>query len=174
MTGLSAANGIAWALAALFLVAASHKARMLARRGPINELLIATSRLGRRAPKAVLAGAMLVELAIATVLIAEPAVGLIAAALLLLAYAAALRGVPAETRCNCFGAGSQTRARFAAKRNLAFCAAALGAAVAADSDGKLVVSHGIGVAAVFLSLVAAMEALQRLPHLHPAAGEAVR
>jgi hypothetical protein len=155
------AVGVAWALAILFAFALVHKMRVLRAGSAAEEPVVAAHASSR--PAAALAVAGLLEAATIAALVAVPAAGLVAAAVLVALYALALRAVPPDAPCHCFGASSSTRSGAAIHRNVALAALAAAAAGLSLAGGDGEPARAFGVALVVLAAIAALEAVERLP-----------
>lgn len=125
-TGVRAAS---ICLAGLFVLAASHKATVLAEGRAAAEPVVRLAPWTYRHAAHVLAVAALAELTTACVLLASPAAGYVAAACLALVYGVAARGLPPDEPCKCFGRAFEARgAAGVVRRNIVIAVASAGAA----------------------------------------------
>lgn len=158
-------EGVALALGILIGVALFHKGHaLLARRAGEEPLILA---LAPRHADALLSAACATEVLVVVLLILEPTLGLGALSALLVGYTIALRRLPRDADCRCFGAALKVRSRKAAiARNLALLAVATSCAIALaviEHHERTPVSQaGLGGIALFGAIVAAFELLNRV------------
>jgi Methylamine utilisation protein MauE len=147
-------------LAVLFLLAALHKGRMLARGRARDEPLIAGSAFRERYAEWLLAGVALIEIALAASLIVAPALATAASALVLVSYAIDLRRLPPQESCRCFGdAFGRSSARSAQFRNMilgVMSGSAAAAMLLRGSAAPLRVETGLGAALIVFAIAAAL------------------
>jgi hypothetical protein len=165
---LSAAlQGLALLIAALFLLAALHKVRMLRAGRALFDPLISVSAWRRRNATLALALAASAELLVAASLVCYPPVGFCATCLIVAVYTGALRRLPADEPCNCFGEALRSHDRSTAiQRNLVLIAVSLAAFagyLGADVDVSALSPTSAGLALVLGSILGAAEAVRRLP-----------
>jgi hypothetical protein len=152
--------------ALLLVVAITHKARVVMANGAQTEPVIATHKWAPRVAAAILTAATVLEVAIVAALFADPAIGLIALAMLLLVYTAELRRLQPQESCACLGDLFIAPDRAAAiRRNLFLFATslALGAGYVAGLPQVAPLSEAtIGVAAVIAAAATAGQARSAL------------
>ena len=159
--------GVAWGLAVLYAIAVMHKARMLVTGTAASEPLLPTS-LWKKHATAFVAVLAALETAIIVVLLLARPWGLAVASLTIAGYSAGLRLWAApDSSCHCFGASSRTSVRVAVWRNLVLAAVAAAAAGAAVGTAAAEPERAVAVALVLLSIIAALEAVERLPRPLP-------
>lgn len=156
------ARGVSLFLVGLLVLSVNHKLRVLVAGTAYAEPLLTR---GWRAthPTGALAGATVIEVAVAMALILLPAAGLAASAVLLLFYGREVTRLEGGD-CNCFGSVLPQSPKVARYRNIALAvtsgACALLQLTVVHSNG--IPSAAIGVALVGLAGLAAMAALERL------------
>jgi hypothetical protein len=160
------ARGVALALAALFMLAVVHKVDVLRSGDAAREPLVRDTALLRRHARLAVGAALAAELGAATLLVLAPAYGYGVALVLVTVYAARLRRLPADQRCNCFGSVMHADRRSSAiARNVAIGAVAV-LAVAGYATGGLdtaPLSDGtLGTALVVAAAIAGLDAAARL------------
>lgn len=99
----AAVRGAAIVLAALFALAAAHKIDVVRTGGAAGDPLISSSGVLRRHPVLALGTAIVSELLASTLLVVAPALGYAVALALVSTYTVALRRLPANEPCRCFG-----------------------------------------------------------------------
>lgn len=152
-------DGMALALAALFAVALVHKLFVLRSGLAERDQLLRSGPFGaslNAGAAALLEASTLLALAVAR------GWGLLAAALLLSAYAWALRGLERDQPCHCFGASSRTRAGVARWRNAGLALLAGVGALATLGADRSSGFDAVALALLVLAAIAAFEALDRL------------
>lgn len=151
-------RGLAICFVVPIAVAAAHKALVLARGAAADEPLIRVRGWTARRPRAAIVAATAAEIAVAVLLVAEPAAGFACMVALTLGYAVALRALRPEEPCHCFGAADPDQdARGAVRRNLAMAllAAAACAALVTGAVGLEPLSSAAGTAALIIAAVSA-------------------
>jgi hypothetical protein len=147
-----------YALSALFLLAAAHKAIELSRDRAEEAPLIAWSRPRARHASALLGAAAITEVAAAALLTVRPTIGLPLAASLLLFYAVDLRHIAPHEDCDCFGTLAPTDRASGQRRNVllataaAFCTVLL---ATGHASSRMIDARAMSMALVVLAPLAA-------------------
>jgi hypothetical protein len=120
---------VSLSLAALFVLAAAHKARVLVAGTANQEPLMQLGAFRRRHAPSILAAAAAIEMGAAALLLVEAKLGLAVTLLLLAPYTWELRRLEGEQPCNCLGSSLGATRSIAVRRNvvlsiLAACALA--------------------------------------------------
>lgn len=160
------ANGLALSFVALFAFTGAHKIGLLSSGRRFEDPLLAAHPRFAAHPRAVYAAAVATEFTTGALIAFIPPAGLIMAAALLGGYAAALRKLAPDGKCNCFGSLSGASATSASTRNLVL---ASGAALAGlvlllgPATGAVTADTGsLTVTVIAVAVLAAFEALERL------------
>ena len=146
-------------------VAAVHKARVVAAGDAENHPLMELSDWRQRHAAFVLMAAGVLEVAVATLLIAVPSFGLSATLLLLAVYSLELKRLAPEQHCNCLGNFLRDTRTTALRRNavLALIAGVTFAATASDLVDPAGISQAtIGGTILVGALLAPMHALRTM------------
>jgi hypothetical protein len=153
--------------AAVFVLAALHKASALASRSAGAEPVVRTITSRATAAATIVAVAFASEVATIAGLLLWPSIGHAAAGALLVTYAWALRRLPPQVSCRCLGPIGDTRSRFVAiLRNVTLLALNVGALIAyLVGEDRLIPPDVSAVAAALagLGILAALATLPRLP-----------
>jgi hypothetical protein len=148
----------------LLLIAIAHKTRVLAERRESAEPLVASAGWTRNHARGLVACAIAVETVAALLLVVAPLPGFLALAAVTACYAIALRSLPADNGCRCFGSVLEMHSRAGAiRRNVAIATVAVLAA-AGYASGELAQTTRwdatVGVALLACAGIAAHETLK--------------
>lgn len=158
-------QGFAVFLAALFSLAAGHKARVLLAGRAEREPLLRRLHRSSAGAQALLVVGLLAEVLAAVLLILATRTGLLVAGGLLIGYQMMLRGLERHESCQCFGPalGSAQRGKAMVRNWILIVMATAGAAALFLKDGgeSVVSPESFALAAVPACIVAAIEVLRR-------------
>jgi len=166
---LALTGGGVGALGLLFTIAGIHKLRVLLTAGAWHNVAALLGRVGRRRTHEVLLVAVLLETSAICLLAWRPALGLLAVAALLLAYAHVLRRLPSRTSCQCFGVRRlDTTIGAAGARNVALALFALGVSILTPVEATLAdlrLADTLAATMIWSSLIAGPSLLRQFEHV---------